>query len=200
MTLRRTGAVAACVLLLAAIVGMHRLVPSPTEQMGPISTHGQVGERIDTGGFTITVSKVRLARTLVEQGFSPGPPVRTDGIWVVLTATLTGEWKAAAHGDTFLEAADGTKYYVSERSDSSSQLTEDLSTEPGVPRRGRIVFEIPPEQLTGAVVRIGRSETLGGGRLAPQAVVDLRLDAARARAMIDDAAPKLSIGAVEYGP
>ncbi|MEQ4207705.1 hypothetical protein [Actinopolymorpha sp. B9G3] len=201
MTLRRLGAVAACVLLLAAIVGIHRLVPDSTQRMGPISTRGDVGELIDAGGFTVTVSKVRLTRVLAEQGFSPGPPARTDGIWVVLTATLTDDWQATAHAETFLEAADGTKYYVSERGDLSTRLTEDLSTEPGIPRRGRIVFEIPPDQLAGSVVRIGRNETIsGGGRLSPEAVVDLGLDAEAARALVDDAAPKLTIGPVEYGP
>src|SRR5690606_6914082 len=42
-------------LMLLAIGTAHRLVPDDERRMGSITTSGRLGERMDTGGFTITV-------------------------------------------------------------------------------------------------------------------------------------------------
>ncbi|WP_020574367.1 hypothetical protein [Actinopolymorpha alba] len=193
--MRRVGAAALSALLLIAVVVANRQIPDPDRRLAPIATEGKVGEDVDTGGFAITVEKVQVTRKLAEGGFSPGPPLTTDGIWLVLTATLTGNWKVATYDSAELRTPDGTIYLVSERPSTTNRLTEDYNTEPGIPRRGQIVFELPPDQLAGAVFRISGLDT----RLAPQAVVDLGLDAATARRLIRSAAPQIELTSVGYG-
>ena len=196
--MRRLAGTVLGILLLAGIVAGHRAVPDNDRRMAPIGTSGAIGRPVETDGFSVTVEKVRVARTLVgDDGFGAARPLSTDGIWVVLTARLTGDWKATTYSDTRLETRGGRSFYVSERVDRSYLLTEDFATEPGVPRRGQIAFELPPAELAGAVVRIGRFGA-GGGRLAPEAEVDLRIDAGDARRLLRSAPARLALNHVEY--
>ncbi len=196
---RRAGVVLLVVVLLAGVVAANRLTPDADRRMAPLPTAGRIGRPVDTGGFVVTVEKVQVTRKLVvDDGFGRGSTRTSDGLWVVLTATLTGDWKASSHGQTRLEGRGGRSYHVSERIESSRRLTEDFLTEPGIPRSGQIVFEIPPDELAGSLVRIGRSES-GGRRLVPEAVVDLGLDDAAARRLVRAAPRKVALTQVEYG-
>src|SRR5690606_37808654 len=111
------------------------------------------------------------------------PPRRTDGLWVVLDATLTGDWEATSYSDARLERPDGTAYDDSERLGSAETLTSDFRTEPGLPRRGLIVFEVPSDALKGSVLKVRRSG-IGESRLAPEAEIDLGLDGAEAARLV----------------
>lgn len=197
--MRRVVGIVVGLLLLAGIGAAHRLVPDEERSMGPIVTSGRVGEPVDTGGFTITVEKVQVTRRLTQDGLTPRPPLVTeDGIWVVLTATIIGDWAASSYSRTRLVARDGTSYLASARVPSYLQLTNDMGAEPGIPRRGMVVFEIPPDRLAGAIVRVGRGDA-GGGRLGPEAVVDLGIDEDAARRLLDEAPTRLTLRPVDFG-
>src|SRR5690606_2336786 len=99
---------------------------------------------------------------------------------------------------TRLVARDGTSYLASARVPSDVQLTSGLLAEPGIPRRGMVVFEIPPDRLAGAVLRVVRGD-VGGGRLAPEAVIELGIDESAARRLLDRASTPLELRPVDYG-
>jgi hypothetical protein len=186
-------------LMLLAIGTAHRLVPDDERRMGSITTSGRLGERMDTGGFTITVEQVEVARRLTVPGLtSTRSLVTEDGVWVVVTATLVEGWEASSYTRTRLVARDGTSYLASARVPSDVQLTSGLLAEPGIPRRGMVVFEIPPDRLAGAVLRVVRGD-VGGGRLAPEAVIELGIDESAARRLLDRASTPLELRPVDYG-
>jgi hypothetical protein len=108
-----------------------------------------------------------------------------------VTATLVESWAATSYARTRLVARDGTSYLASARVPTDIQLTSGLGAEPGIPRRGMVVFEIPPDRLAGAVLRVVRGD-VGGGRLAPEAVVDLGIDESTARRLLDRAPTRLA--------
>src|SRR5690606_36733867 len=84
------------VVLVLAIVAAVRLVPDHERRTGPLVTKGEVGSAVDTGGFVLNVSRVRVTKELASppDDLVADPPRRTDGLWVVLDATLTGDWEA----------------------------------------------------------------------------------------------------------
>lgn len=188
--MRRIGSVALGLLLLVAVLFVTRTAPTYEQQMGNIATSGRIGELIDTRGFKLRVERVRVTKQVKLASLLDPEPFTTKGIWVVIVATLIGDRKGTPYSNTRLVTPDGRIYHTSRRLLSVDLLTEDSSTEPGIPRRGVILFEIPPDALEGSVLHVAKGFE---SRLGPEAVVDLRLSAAEARRLVDDASPSLTL-------
>lgn len=196
--MRRLAAVLLGALLLVGIFTVVQLTPEDADSLDPIPRHGGIGEAVETGGFTVTVHRVQAAHALVSpDDFSPPPPLKTDGIWVVLTATVVGEWEPTTYAEASLETGDGLTYAVSRRAARSPTLTEDAHPGPGIARRGQIVFEVPEDRLEGATLHLERTAA-ADSRLGPEAVVDLGIDEAEAERLVDKAPKKLTLKPVEF--
>lgn len=194
---RRFGGVLLGLLLVAGIVAGVELRPEDDERDDPITTSGSLGETVDTGDFQLTVERVRVTHALTfDDGFATSPPVRTKGVWVVLTATVVGGTTPVTYDNAHLETPDGYEYELSGRTDSSLTLTDDVRIGPGIARRGAIVFELPPDRLEGARLRLGPASL--SSRLGPEALVDLELDAATAERLVDTAPKRIALKPVEF--
>ncbi|MBM7785185.1 DUF4352 domain-containing protein [Tenggerimyces flavus] len=187
--MRRIGSVALGLLLLVAVLFVTRTAPTYEQQLGNIATSGRIGDLIDTRGFKLRVERVHTAKRVVSSSALRTEPFATKGIWVVIAATLIGDWKATSYSNTRLTTPDGRIYHPTRRL-GLDLLTEDGSTEPGIPRRGVILFEIPPDALEGSVLQVAKGTD---SRLGPEAIVDLRLSAAAAQRLLDDASPSLTL-------
>lgn len=188
--MRRIGSVLLGLVLFAAVLFVTRSAPTYEQQLGNIATSGRIGELIDTRGFKLRVERVYAAKRVVAASAFEPKPFATKGIWVVIVATLIGDWKATPYSNTRLTTPDGRIYHPTRRLLGADLLTEDGATEPGIPRRGVILFEVPPDALEGSVLHVARGLE---SRLGPEAVVDLRLSAAAARRLLDDASPSLTL-------
>lgn len=188
--MRRIGSVALGLLLLVAVLFVTRTAPTYEQQMGNIATSGRIGELIDTRGFKLRVERVQVTKQVELDSLLDPEPLTTKGIWVVIVATLIGDWKGTPYSNTRLVTPDGRIYHTSRRLPSFDLLTEDSSTEPGIPRRGVIVFEVPTDALEGSVLHVAKGFE---SRLGPEAIVDLRLSSAEARRLVDDASPRLTL-------
>jgi hypothetical protein len=194
---RRLGGFLLGLLLVAGIVAGVELRPAEDERTDPITTNGRLGEPVDTGDFELTVEKVRVTHALTfDDGFTSGPALRSKGVWVVLTATLVGGSNPVTYDDARLETPGGYAYELSGRTDSSLTLTDDVRIGPGIARRGAIVFELPPDRLAGARLRLGMASA--DRRLGPEALVDLELDAATTRRLVDRASKRIALTPVEF--
>lgn len=183
--------------LIVAVLAVGRLTPTPNDRVAQIATHGKLGETIDTGGFTVNVHKVQATTTLTAQSsFGDKSAQRTDQIWLVLDATIRGDWRPTTYNDARLETSGGFLFRASERI-TSELVTEDM-IQPGLARRGMIVFELPKNRLAGAKLRLGRSLT-EDVRLGPEAVVDLGIDDAKAKQLVEDAPKQIRLPDVRWG-
>ena len=189
--MRRAGSIALGVLLLVAVLFVTRTAPTAEQRMGNIAAHGRIGELVDTRGFKLRVESVRLAKQVVSTSYD-AKPVATKGLWLVVTATLIGDWKAVSYDNARLTTPDGRTYHATSRLLNADLLTNDVSTEPGIPRRGAVLFEIPPDALEGSVLHVAKG-LASGSRLGPEAAIDLRISEASARRMIADASPRLTL-------
>jgi hypothetical protein len=183
--------------LIAGILAAGRLEPIPNQQVAQIITRGKIGETIDTGGFKLTVHKVQATTTLTSADTfgSNGGQVTTD-MFLVIDATIVGDWRPTTYNDAQLETGGGYVYRASDRF-SGGVVTED-QIQPGISRRGMVVFELPKDRIAGAKLRLGRSQT-EDVRLGPAAVVDLELDDAKTAELLKKAPKQIRLPEVRYG-
>ncbi|MGI5119671.1 hypothetical protein ACQEU5_09080 [Marinactinospora thermotolerans] len=196
--MRRPTTVAVSLLLLALVAAAHELVPAPEDVTAPIAHAGEAGEVVDARGFTIEVGEVRIARTVVEEDlFGEGSRETANGVWVVVPAVLTStSTSSRVASPVLLETGGGYTHSAVTRL-SSTLNSQSPQLDPGIAVRGAFVFELPPERLTRAVLRVTVSEGLDT-RLAAEAVVDLGLSPAELRRLTADAA-ETTVPPVEYG-
>lgn len=183
--------------LIAGVLAAGRLTPISNDRVAQIVTRGKLGETVDTGGFKLTVHKVQTTTTLTtaETFGSTGAQVTKD-TWLVLDATVVGDWRPATYDDARLETGGGYSYRSSDRF-AGGVVTEDL-IQPGIARRGMIVFELPKDRLAGAKLRLGRSQS-EDVRLGPAALVDLKIDDAKAAQLLKSAPKLIRLPEVRYG-
>ncbi|GAB3403758.1 DUF4352 domain-containing protein [Flindersiella endophytica] len=183
--------------LIAGILAAGRFAPTSNQQVAQIITRGKLGETVDTGGFELTVHKVQTTKTLTSADtFGSNGGQVTKDIFLVIDATIVGDWRPVAYDDARLETGGGYEYRASDRF-TGGVITED-QIQPGIARRGMLVFELPADRLAGAKLRLGRSVT-EDIRLGPAALVDLGLDDAKAAELLKKSPKQIRLPKVRYG-
>ncbi|WP_251863536.1 hypothetical protein [Achromobacter sp. Marseille-Q4962] len=137
----------------AVLLAMQRHSPRYDELTGPIPVSGRMGEPVRTRLFDARVERVAFARQVVYRRF--GSPVMrsTSGLWAIVTVELAARAKSVAVGQAAWEGPTGLLYQQTDRLDfSPGQPPHAL--DPGLPRQGRFVFEIRPDQAGGATLRL----------------------------------------------
>jgi hypothetical protein len=194
MSVRRAVIAFICAALLVALVAANRLVPSYDQETRPISTSGVIGERVRTSAFEIKADHVSVGHTLQEKDGLGEKPQRTNGLWVLVWADLTGVDEPVTLDTAYLRTTDGHRYDTSDRMGIGS--LDETGSEPGLTRYGAIGFEIPPNRLAGARLVVG---PVGGeNRLGAQADIDLGLTPALTRRMVADAPPVAAYDGAAY--
>jgi hypothetical protein len=179
--LARRAADALLVLVgLSAMVWMDRHRPNLTANQAPFPTRGTIGAQARGRDFALTVDRLALTRALELPGaLSSALPQRreTNGVWLLVDARLDALHEPIALPDSFetpsLRTRDGLVYAsAGRRMPMGLSLLTAATAAPGIPARGLLVFELPPERLPGAVL-IASSRSLPA--LDSVVEIDLRL-------------------------
>jgi len=140
---RRWGAIAAVVALVATGAAVASAPDGPAT-IAPLYVDGDVGETISSRLLTVTVHGAQLADELVVKYRDDAGDTTTDGVWVVIDATITMEQGYIVLTNTELRIGDRL-FRVSEVAPSPSILVPEESS--GIPQRGPFVFEVPLSAL-----------------------------------------------------
>jgi hypothetical protein len=152
---------------LSAMAWMDRHQPNLTANQAPFPTRGAIKAQVRGRDFALTVDRLTLTRALeLPGGLSSASPHRreTNGVWLLVDARLDALHEPIALPDGFgapsLRTRDGFVYAsAGGRMPTSLSLLTAATARPGIPARGLLVFELPPERLAGAVL-IASSRTI----------------------------------------
>lgn len=153
---------------------------------------GTIGERVDLRGGTITLSDLRLARSLQPaSGTEDEEPLETPGVWVLVDYQFVGARKSESLQPK-LVTIDHRTYRPSNRPGSAT--TTSVLGEPGFPDTGTFAFEVPRNALSGSSVTIGADSPFGDALWDTKAVISLDIGDDEATRLVRRAPAKLELG------
>jgi hypothetical protein len=156
--MRRLGSILITLVLAGAAVALQARHWSYDRAYGPFVRDARVGRTVTEPRFTVRVEQVVTARTIRVPGDEYGTKPRiipANGVFVIVIATVAArrspEYVAAARLDTRYGRYDPTDKL------GGGLLTGPAVTtlgyvrfQPGMPRRGCYLFDVPPGALAGA--------------------------------------------------
>lgn len=153
---------------------------------------GEIGKPIELRNGTLTITKLRLAKSVRTEGTSPEDkePVTTPGIWVVVDYHFLGARKSESLQPK-LVTIDHTNYRASSR--PGSGVTTSILGDPGFRDQGTLAFEVPKSALAGSSITAGADSPFGDALSDTKAVVSLELDGARAAQLVRQAPATLTL-------
>lgn len=164
------------------------------ERSAPFLQHGSGLDRVAARNFAIDVKGFKVAGAYLVDGDYGEPPRRlsTPGVWLSLVASVEALQTPGLIGAR-LRARDGRLYNAApfSRPNVRSFNLDARTVAAGLPETGVWFFEIPPDLLRGAHLQV-----YWGTR--PQGMdslidIDLGIDAARARELLDAAPPVVDL-------
>lgn len=203
---RRLGDAALVFVAVVAMVWMDRHRPNLTANQAPFPTRGTIGSAVHGRDFAITVDRVALTRALEVPGvLSSAPPQRreTGGVWLLVDARLDALREPTALpgglvGGPSLRTRDGVVYAsAGGRMPMGVPLLTNANAAPGMPARGVIVFELPLERVSGAVLVASRRVL---SELDSAVEIDLHLTDDDVRRLAEAMPPSITLsrGAVSW--
>ncbi|MCV3242260.1 hypothetical protein [Mesorhizobium sp. ZC-5] len=128
--------------------GMRETKPRFNDLTRTIPVAGSMGETLATRFFDMRVDKVEFARALKtsQQTYT------TSGVWAVVTTDLTATEAPKSIYRRVWEGPTGLRYV------ETGRIGSDFPTAfaAGLPQGGRLIFEIPPDQASGAKLLVSR--------------------------------------------
>ncbi|WP_067813522.1 hypothetical protein [Actinomadura kijaniata] len=184
----RGGAGVAGTLLLAAAMWLYDVKPeAEAGNMAPIRSTGKVGETVANRVFALRVDRVVVARSLAPSlSFGNRPPVRTDGVFLVVRAQGRSEREPAPLRSVKLETSGGLTFGQATRPDAASVTNPEL--QPLIWSRSVFLFEVPRDRLAGARLVAGTGGLLP--QLSAAAEIDLGITGPRAAELVRTAAER----------
>lgn len=182
-------------LALAAIVVLRKHQSTYEQRDAPLLQ--QAPANVAEGrNFRVEVGATKVVHAyLVDETYRGGPArtLRTPGVWMSVLAKVEAT-QEPGQLTAQLRTRDG-RTYVASGADRPRLLAFNLSGRqlaPGLQEVGAWFFELPPDQVQGAHLQLfwGTALPAGGDSLVD---VDLGLDPARARRMLDEAKPVLDL-------
>lgn len=182
-------------LALVAIVVLRKHQSSYEQRDAPLLQPAPASDAVGRN-FRVEVGALKVVHAYLLNGPYPGDEaltLRTPGIWLSVLAKVE-----ATQTQGMLTAQLRTRsgrVYVAAGAERPRLPAFNLSGRelaPGLQEVGAWFFELPPDQLQGAHLQLfwGTSLPVGGDSLVD---VDLGLDAARARGMLEEAKPVLDL-------
>ncbi|WP_405064111.1 hypothetical protein OG474_21350 [Kribbella sp. NBC_01505] len=138
--------------VLVAIVGLYRLTPTQKDIQDPTPVNGIVGRAADAGRFKLTVTAVRVGKTLKIPNSSPDRKTPTS--FVVVDATVTATREPIHLNRVQIRTSDGFTYLGANRSDLDRVDLTGFQFAPGIPAHGAFVVEMPSDKLPGATLQV----------------------------------------------
>lgn len=196
--LGRAGTFLLSLAMIALLITTHRFLITPDQETAPIAEAGVLGSPVDARSFTMTAEKVQSAETLAqEEIIGGGGALRAKGVWLVVTATVETATTRLYPQETTLSNGAGYTYAASEQMGESVTETSE-AFDPGIPRTGMIVFEVPEKALKPPLtLRMAMADS-ADIRLAAEAEIDLSVDAAEAEKLMTAPKKKITIPMLGY--
>ncbi|MEV6284574.1 hypothetical protein [Kribbella sp. NPDC051770] len=131
--------------------GVARLLEPSTvyEDSTRIINQGAIGEDVKYFDSTVTVTRMRFAKTFAEDS-GESKQVRTEGIFVAVEYDAVRGKTDPGTNNAMLAADDGTVYRP-----VTEVIEQGISfTEPGFARSGALVFEVNPSDVVGLTLQV----------------------------------------------
>jgi hypothetical protein len=181
---------------LVLIVLLRKGQPDYDARVAPLLVHGHGLDRVEGRNFAIDVKGFKVAGAyLVAGDFSHPQPrqLKSSGVWLSVVGTLEALEKPGIISAR-LQTRDGLFYDTSGsgRPKLDGVNLTDRFVAPGLPESGAYFFELPPDKLQGAHLQVYWGN-LTPGLMDSLVDIDLGIDAARARALLDEAEPVLDL-------
>ena len=148
---RRLGNLLVLLIAVATLYGMQRTKPRYMDLTGAIPVHGRMHETVETRQFEIRVDDVTFARQLTLDNFGAAKILTTTGIWAVVSARLGATSASNVVSQASWLGQGGLRYDNTDRTSLQSGLPPH-TLDPGLPKQVRFVFEILPDQTSGATL------------------------------------------------
>lgn len=184
--LRRVVNAVLGLVLVAGAVAMQTVLLEPDDLDAPITSNGGVADTVRTAFFEARVESVEAASALRRQDRDPVRP-SPGQVFVIVKVSATASSRALRLESAHLVTADGLKYAATERMDSNASLSGTW-VQPMWRASGLYFFEVPAAALPGSRFVVSEKPSpLFGDQYLPEASIDLGLDAAGARGLLDSA-------------
>lgn len=169
MRIRVLGNLAILCATVALSYGMQVSKPHYADLTAPIPVDGGMRDTVHARSFDVRLDKVVFARQLKTKQFGQEKLVTTSGMWAVVTTNLTATAVSTTVADGTWQGPTGLRYHQTERLGYRSDMPPH-GVDPGLERSGLFVFEIPPDQISGARLLISARQF---GPLDAQARISL---------------------------
>jgi hypothetical protein len=156
--MRRFASIILAVALVGAAVALQSTRWSYTRAYGPFVANGRIGRTVTEPRFTIRVDRVDGARTIhvPATDYAKAQEIPANGVFVVVLATIEARRSPVYAGQARLHTRYGD-YFPTDKFGGGGGLSKPVVTplsyvrfEPGMPRRGAYVFDVPPAAVAGA--------------------------------------------------
>ena len=149
---------ALAVLVTAGLLyAMQRATPGYSEITGPIVQNAGFGTVAIARSFKLRVEKVILAEKLRWQAFGRSYERDSGGLWVVVVAAAEGAPASATLGGAIWQSTSGLRFDISSRVSQPRNLLNGNRLEPGLARRGLLIFEIGRDETRGAALLVSEA-------------------------------------------
>ncbi|HEY9522508.1 MAG TPA: hypothetical protein VIR33_04660 [Thermopolyspora sp.] len=204
--IRRTANIVIALALATAAIYAQSWVMTPDDLDAPLTSQAAPGQTAVTGQFSARLEGFELARSIrtvttrvdtatgKENTVKP-PPIRTDHIFLIATIAATVPQKPTKLTIAQLQTRDGRFFQASDRVEQRYTLAGGY-IQPGWWGKGVFVFEVPKDVLAGADITISIPSSNGiydqiypqrYDQLLPEVALDLNLDEAQAKRLVDQA-------------
>ncbi len=146
-------------LLLAAAVlcyGLQTTKPHYADLTGPIPVRGALKADVATRTFGVRADGVTFARTLAVRQFGQRRLLTTGGVWAIVSVALAARDSTTTVAAATWKGPDGLLYDTTERLSLVPGMPP-VTVQPGLPGEGRFVFEIRPDQASGATLLVSEA-------------------------------------------
>jgi hypothetical protein len=195
--MRRVASIALAVVLACAAVALQAARWSYERAYGPFVESGRIGQTITEPRWTIRVDRVDGARTIRTPAteYAKAREIPANGVFLIVLATIEARRSPMYAGQARLHTRYGD-YFPTDKFGGGGGLSQPVITplsyvrfQPGMPRRGAYVFDVPREAVAGVHLRVSDHDAQDAPfgfyrddprRFADEVHVDLGLDATEA--------------------
>lgn len=151
--MRRLWNIVVVIVAVALLYGMWVTKPRFGELTGPIAAYGTMHDLVHTREFDVTLNQVTFARELTYTQFGKTKALTTSGLWVIVSVELAATTKSTGVSAAIWQGPTGLRFEQSNRV-GWLQGQPPYMLEPGLPKRVQLAFEIMPDQVNGATLRV----------------------------------------------
>jgi len=153
LVLRIAGIAFAALLLLA----MQHSTPGALDMTGPIPVEGRIGEEITGRQFTAKVENVTFARKIHFKRFGRDTERDSGGLFAIVDVTLAARNSSLAVSSATWLSPTQRRFQATRRLNGAPGEISSERLEPGLPRTGRYIFELPDDQVAGGTLLLSRA-------------------------------------------